>query len=53
VLSELRQIDELEVLEPTSTLTWEEKRCALEYLMFLTEKRCGRIKARGCANGQK
>jgi hypothetical protein len=25
----------------------------LEYLMFLTEKRCGRIKAQGCADGRK
>jgi Reverse transcriptase (RNA-dependent DNA polymerase) len=53
VMSELKQIDEMEVLEPTSELTQEEKQWALEYLMFLTEKRCGRIKARGCADGLK
>jgi hypothetical protein len=53
VMSELKHFDEMEVLEPTSELTQEEKQQALEYLMFLTEKRCGRIKVRGCADGCK
>ena len=30
-----------------------EKRAALRYLMFLKQKRCGKIKARGCADGRK
>jgi hypothetical protein len=31
----------------------DQKRVSLQYLMFLTKKRCGRIKARGCADGRK
>jgi hypothetical protein len=34
-------------------LTREQKRASLRHLMFLTKKRCGRIKARGCADGRK
>lgn len=34
-------------------LTREQKRKALNYLMYLKQKRCGRIKARGCADGRK
>ena len=34
-------------------LTREQKRAFLRHLMFLTKKRCGRIKARGCADGRK
>lgn len=34
-----------------SELTEKQKLDALESLMFLTEKRCGRIKARACVNG--
>jgi hypothetical protein len=34
-------------------LTREHKHQALESLNFLTKKRCGRIKARACANGSK
>ena len=36
-----------------STLTREEKRSALKYLMFLKQKWCGRVKGRGCADGRK
>jgi hypothetical protein len=53
VLSELQQVHDLEVLDPVSNLTEDEKAAALEYLMFLSEKRDGRIKARGCADGRK
>jgi hypothetical protein len=35
------------------TLTLEERRAALRYLMFLKQKRCGTIKGRGCADGRK
>jgi hypothetical protein len=34
-------------------LTSEQKRATLRYLMFLSKKRCGRVKARGCADGRK
>ena len=34
-------------------LTRAQKRAALEYLMYLKQKRCGRIKGRGCADGSK
>ena len=33
-------------------LTREEKSKALKYLMFLKEKRCRKIKGRGCADGR-
>ena len=36
-----------------SELTRDQKRAALRYLMFLKQKRCGRIKGRGCADGRK
>jgi hypothetical protein len=41
VMKELRQLDELEVISPRnwSELTAEQRRTALPYLMFLTEKR--------------
>ena len=55
VLKELQQLHDRKVLEPRQpeTMTREEKRAALHYLMFLTKKRCGRIKGRGCADGRK
>ena len=34
-------------------MTRDEKRAALNYLMFLKKKRSGRIKGRGCADGRK
>ena len=34
-------------------LTQTQKKRALKYLMFLKEKRCGRVKARRCADGRK
>ena len=34
-------------------MTGQEKRAVLRYLMFLKQKRCGRIKARGCTGGHK
>ena len=35
-----------------SELTSAQRRSALQYLMFLKEKRCGKIKGRGCADGR-
>jgi hypothetical protein len=55
VMKELKQLDELEVVNPRnwSELTAEQRRTALPYLMFLTEKRDDSVKARGCADGSK
>ena len=55
VVKEMQQLDERQVIEPRKAdmLTREEKRGALQYLMFLKQKRCGRIKGRGCADGRK
>jgi Reverse transcriptase (RNA-dependent DNA polymerase) len=55
VIAEMRQLEERKVLEPkrSNMLTKEEKYRALQYLMFLKKKRCGKIKARGCADGRK
>jgi Reverse transcriptase (RNA-dependent DNA polymerase) len=55
VLSELSQLHDRNVLDPKNadTLSRGEKKAALEYLMFLKKKRCGRIKGRGCADGRK
>jgi hypothetical protein len=46
---------EADIFNPkmASELTKAQKRAALEYLMYLKQKRCGRIKARGCADGRK
>ena len=51
VKAELQQLHDLKVMEAkplTTTQRWE----ALGYLMFLKRKRSGKIKARGCADGQ-
>ena len=54
VLSELQQLHDRKVLEPKGDeLTRKQKSDALRYLMFLKQKRCGRIKGRGCADGRK
>ena len=43
------------VIEPVKKeqVTYKIRRMALSYLMFLKRKRCGKIKARGCADGRK
>jgi hypothetical protein len=55
VVEELKQIEISKVFKPkkASDLTHAQKRAALEHLMYLKQKRCGRIKARGCADGRK
>ena len=55
VLKELRQLHDRMVIEPrfSKTMTEKQKEDALQYLMFLKEKRCGTIKGRGCADGCK
>ena len=35
------------------TLSCAHKRSVLRYLMFLKQKRCGRLKGQGCADGRK
>ena len=37
----------------SSDLTRTQKHAALQYLMFLKQKRCGKVKGRGCADGRK
>ena len=51
---ELRQIHDMEGFQPKHwyELTEEERAKALRYLMYLKEKRDGRIKGRGCADGR-
>ena len=55
VIEEMKQLDVRDVMEPVQweSLTKEQKKASLEYLMFLKRKRCGRIKGRGCADGRK
>jgi hypothetical protein len=55
VLKELKQLHNQQVIEAVkpTTLTQEQKRAALHYLMFLKRKRCGKIKGRGCADSHK
>jgi hypothetical protein len=55
VVNEMQQLHDRSVIEQkkANMLTREEKHKALQYLMFLKKKRCGRIKGRGCADGRK
>ena len=55
ITRELKQIHNLQTFIPmyASALTEEEKKRAIPLLMFVTEKRCGTVKARKCANGSK
>jgi hypothetical protein len=55
VSSEMQQFHDMGVGEPKrgDMLTRQEKSRALNYLMFLKRKRCGRVKGRGCADGRK
>ena len=55
VISELKQLDLRNVIKAVHhhTLSGAQKSAALSYLMFIKQKRCGKIKARGCADGRK
>ena len=55
IMNELEQIVYRRVMhgKHAHELTREDKKAALRYLMFLKQKRCGKIKARGCADGRK
>eukprot|EP00957_Ditylum_brightwellii_P133916 10211923-Ditylum_brightwellii.AAC.1 len=51
-LCELQMRDVVLPLDPDK-MTQQFKKDALQYLAFLTKKRCSRIKARGCDDGRK
>jgi hypothetical protein len=55
VQKELTQMHDMKAYTPmdASTLSDAEKKDAINQLMFLTEKRCGKIKARSRADGRK
>jgi hypothetical protein len=55
VKKEMLQLHERKVMEPrhAAELSPAQKQEALAYLMFLKQKRCGKIKGRGCADGRK
>ena len=55
IMKELKQIVYRKVMEgrKSGELTTAQKKAALKYLMFLKQKRCGKIKGRGCADGRK
>ena len=52
---ELKQINDLQafILMDADSLTEEENQKAIPSLVFFTEKRCGTVRARECANGSK
>ncbi len=54
IMKELKQIHDMEGFQPKhwNELTKEERAAALKYLMYLKEKRDGKIKGRGCADGR-
>jgi hypothetical protein len=55
VVKELQQLHDGGVMTPKAKdeLSREERRRALQYLMFLKQEQCGKIKGRGCADGRK
>ena len=54
IKDELQQIHDVDGFQPKHwhELTAEQRASALKYLMYLKEKRDGRIKGRGCADGR-
>jgi hypothetical protein len=55
VLSEMKQLQDRGVIQQKdpNSLSAQDKKDALEYLMILKKKRCGKIKGQGCADGRK
>ena len=55
VKTEMKQLHDCKVMRPHFKKELTSQQCAeaLSYLMFLKRKRCGKIKARGCADGRK
>lgn len=54
IITEMKQFHDRNVVQPLklNEITSDIKNKALGYLMFLKQKRCGKIKARGCADGR-
>ena len=52
---EMRQLHDRGIMIPVQkeSLTFEQRKEALAYLMFLKQKRCGKVKGRGCADGRR
>jgi len=52
---ELKQVHDMDIFNPKDPckMTCEEKKQALEYLIFLKQKKSGRVKADRCADGRK
>ena len=50
----MRQLHEMQVFRPVrkEDLTQQERLRVLNSIIFIKEKRCGRIKARACADGR-
>ena len=55
VKTKMKQLHDRKVMWPhfKKELTPQQRAEALSYLMFLKRKRCGKIKAQGCADGRK
>ena len=55
VEKEMRQLHDRGVMMPVhkKSLTPEQRKETLAYLMFLKRKRCGKVKGSGCADGRK
>ena len=55
ILKELKQLHDRMVMDPQNAdeIKRSKKKAALQYLMFLNQKRCGKIKGRGCADRRK
>ena len=51
--AEFNQLNEYDCLTPWNDLTPRKRKTALEYLLLIQQKRNERMKARGCADGQK
>ena len=51
----MRQLHDRGVMAPVhkKCSTHQQRKEALAYLMFLKQKRCGKVKGRGCADGRK
>ena len=54
IMKEIEQLHTRKTFLPCdrNDMTYDERKKALRYLMFLKEKRAGSIKARGCADGR-
>ena len=53
VVADLKQLHDKGAVDPIQGLTRNQKRDSLRYLMYITKKKTGRTKARGCADGRK